>query len=342
MDRLSPTALKAQQLKERYRLLTEQYKNACQQRNTTLDAAQRPQLQCTADALWEQICAVDEELQQIERSSTEGNMRQRQERWDDALQKIDFKKAWHDFKELYDRQINLREGGAALLLAPDYRTMCADLFVQGLYGWLQGEIGYGKVRRVEAVIRDFSRLTPELFLGELGSSMNVAPNTIVVNGAAQVSMVTDKLFALLDTGHMLFVEVTAFIDLYSHESFLLWLLDEFWPALQTSLAAAARERTRMKCLFVFQVEPKAPRSLPLKERYCPLRSFEPAQRQFARLPLTPWGKDEIEEWLVHHSGLTDGMSTQTLDDLVHAIFIASRNGVPWRVKDELAKRFRQY
>jgi hypothetical protein len=331
-----------QELNNHYTLLSKQHANACRQRDTTTNAAERPQLQQMADELWAQLCEVDEQLQQLERSLPDATVRQRQQQWDDALPKIDFREAWRDFTVIYDKHVNRREGGAALLLAADYKTMCADLFVRRLYAWLQEQVGYNKVRRVPMGINDFSQLTPDLFLRRLGSGFNVTIDSADATTAAQVRAVTDKLCGVLEHGHLLFIEATIYVDLYRHESFLCWLLDVFWPSLRMSLHAAAQERTFIKCLLVLEVYPPLPKTPPLRERYCLLRRFDPVQRPLARLPLAAWSRDEIEEWLVHHSGLAGHWAAPELADTVHTLFVASRNGEPLRVISELRELFNQH
>jgi inactive STAND/Effector-associated domain 9 len=313
-----------------------------QQLRTELNAANLPLLEEQLTKIEKALDTVWDQLQHPEQASPGSDVRQRQQELDDALPKIDFREAWRDFTAIYDEHVNRREGGAALLLAPDFRTMCADLFVRRLYDWLQGEVGYNKVRRVPLGISDFSQLTPDLFLRRLGSDFNVAMDGADANSAAQVRAVTDKMCAVLERGHLLLIEAMIDVDLYHHENFLHWLLDLFWPSLRASLNAAAQERTLIKCLLVLAVDPPLPKSLPLRERYCLLRKFDPVQRPLARVPLAPWRQEEIEEWLVHHSGLAEHWAAPKLAATVHAIFVASRNGEPLRVKSELQKLFYQH
>ena len=54
----SPTELKKNELKKRYELLMQQYKNACHQLRTTNNAADRPLLQAQVDSLEEQMGEV--------------------------------------------------------------------------------------------------------------------------------------------------------------------------------------------------------------------------------------------------------------------------------------------
>jgi|GEM_PF-2294882 len=338
----SPAELKRQRLTQQYAQLEAQQVAVSQQLRTELNAANRPLLEERLTKIEKELDTVWGQLQHPEQASPVSDVRQRQQLLDDALPKIDFREAWRDFAAVYDEHVNRREGGAALLLAPDFRTMCADLFVRRLYDWFQGEVGYNKVRRVQMGISDFSQLTPDLFLRRLGSDFNVAMDGADANSAAQVRAVTDKLCAVLERGHLLLIEATLDVDLYRHESFLCWLLDLFWPSLRASLNAAAQDRAFIKCLLVLAVDPPLPKSLPLRERYCLLRRFDPVRHPLARVPLAPWSRDEIEDWLVHYSGLAENWSASTLVDKVHGIYVASRNGEPLRVKSELQKLFNQH
>ncbi|MFM7584871.1 MAG: hypothetical protein ACKO9F_19380, partial [Caldilinea sp.] len=96
MTRQSPTELQKKELNEDYTLLVQQYKNACHQLRTTNNAADRPSLQAQVDTLIQQMKDVDKKLKELERLHPDTTP-QRQQHWDDALAKIDFRKAWREF-----------------------------------------------------------------------------------------------------------------------------------------------------------------------------------------------------------------------------------------------------
>ena len=333
----SPTELKKNELKKRYELLMQQYKNACHQLCTTNNAADRPLLQAQVDSLEEQMGEVYKEWEQLERLHPD-TTRQRQQHWEDALVEIDFRKAWSEFEEVYRNHVNLREGGAALLLAPDFRTMCADLFVRELYKRLREKLPNNTVRHVPLGITDVSPLTPDLFLRRLGSGFAVSIDG--ADDAAKARTVTDKMCAaLLKPGDLLFVEVKIYADFYQNESFLGWLLDVFWHSLRASLDKATQEeRTYLKCLLVFAVDQELPSSFPLEKRYCQLSKFDPRHPSLARVPLEKWSRDEVEEWLLYRSGL----ELPNRDDTAREIYAASRNGEPMRVIAALRELFREH
>ena len=335
----SPTELKKNELKKRYELLMQQYNSAHNQLITSTNAADQPKLQFQIDDLYKRMEDVHKQLEQLERLHPDTTP-QRQQHWEDALVEIDFHKAWREFEEVYRNHVNLREGGAALLLAPDFLTMRADLFVRELYGWLQNKIGYNTVRHVPLGSIDVSPLTPALFLRRLGSGFGVSIDGADASSAAQVRTVTDKMCAALKRGDMFFVEVKIYADFYQNESFLGWLLDVFWPSLRASLDKATQEeRTYLKCLLVFAVDQKLPtKSFPLKKRYCQLSKFDPRHPSLARVPLEKWSCKEVNAWLVHHSGL----ELPNLDDTAREIYAASRNGEPRCVKEALQEFFRSY
>jgi hypothetical protein len=334
----SPTELKKNELKKHYTLLVQQYKNAFHQLITSTNAADQPKLQFQIDDLYKRMEDVDKQLEQLERLYPDTTP-QRQQHWEDALVEIDFRKAWSEFEEVYRNHVNLREGGAALLLAPDFRTMCADLFVRELYKRLREKLPNNTVRRVPLGITDVSPLTPDLFLRRLGRGFAVSIDG--ADDAAKARTVTDKMCAaLLKPGDLLFVEVKIYVNFYQHEQFLGWLLDVFWPSLRASLDKATQEeRTYLKCLLVFAVDQKLPtKSFPLKKRYCQLSKFDPKHRSLARVPLEKWSRDEVEEWLVHRSGL----ELPNPNDTAREIYAASRNGEPRCVKEALQEFFRSY
>jgi hypothetical protein len=76
----------------------------------------------------------------------------------------------------------------------------------------------------------------------------------------------------------------------------------------------------------------------LKKRYCQLSKFDPKHRSLARVPLEKWSRDEVEEWLVHRSGL----ELPNPNDTAREIYAASRNGEPRCVKEALQEFFRSY
>ena len=334
----SPTELKKNELKKRYELLMQQYKNACHQLCTTNNAADRPLLQAQVDYFEEQMVDVYKQRKQLERLHPD-TTHQRQQHWEDALVEIDFHNAWSEFEEVYRNHVNLREGGAALLLAPDFRTMCADLFVRELYKRLREKLPNNTVRHVPLGITDVSPLTPDLFLRRLGSGFAVSIDG--ADDAAKARTVTDKMCAaLLKPGDLLFVEVKIYADFYQNESFLGWLLDVFWHSLRASLDEATRreERIYLKCLLVFAVYQELPSSFPLEKRYCQLSKFDPRHPSLARVPLEKWSRDEVAEWLVHRSGL----KLPNLDDAVHKTYADSCNGEPMQVRAGLQELFREH
>lgn len=333
----SPTELKKNELKKRYELLMQQYNSAHNQLITSTNAADQPKLQFQIDDLYKRMEDVHKQLEQLERLHPD-TTHQRQQHWEDALVEIDFHKAWREFEEVYRNHVNLREGGAALLLAPDFRTMCADLFVRELYKRLREKLPNNTVRHVPLGITDVSPLTPDLFLRRLGSGFAVSIDG--ADDAAKARTVTDKMCAaLLKPGDLLFVEVKIYVNFYQHEQFLGWLLDVFWPSLRASLDKATQEeRTYLKCLLVFAVDQELPSSFPLKERYCQLSQFDPKHRSLAWVPLEKWSRDEVAVWLVHHSGL----ELPNRDDTAREIYAASRNGEPMRVIAALRELFREH
>jgi hypothetical protein len=335
----SPTELKKNELKKHYTLLVQQYNSAHNQLITSTNAADQPKLQFQIDDLYKRMEDVHKQLEQLERLHPDTTP-QRQQHWEDALVEIDFRKAWSEFEEVYDNHVNLREGGAALLLAPDFRTMCADLFVRKLYKRLREKLPNNTVRHVPLGIIDVSQLMPDRFLRRLGSEFGVSIDGTDVCDAVKVRTVTDKMCDALKRGDMLFVEVKIYADFYQNESFLGWLLDVFWHSLRASLDEATRreERIYLKCLLVFAVYQKLPPSFPLKKRYCQLSKFDPRHPSLARVPLEKWSRDEVAVWLVHRSGL----ELPNLDDTVHKIYAASRNGEPRCVKEALQEFFRSY
>ena len=333
----SPTELKKNELKKHYTLLVQQYNSAYNQLITSTNAADQPKLQFQIDDLYKRMEDVHKQLEQLERLHPDTTP-QRQQHWEDALVEIDFHKAWREFEEVYRNHVNLREGGAALLLAPDFRTMCADLFVRELYKRLREKLPNNTVRHVPLGITDVSPLTPDLFLRRLGSGFAVSIDG--ADDAAKARTVTDKMCAaLLKPGDLLFVEVKIYVNFYQHEQFLGWLLDVFWPSLRASLDKATQEeRTYLKCLLVFAVDQELPSSFPLEKRYCQLSKFDPRHPSLARVPLEKWSRDEVEEWLLYRSGL----ELPNRDDTAREIYAASRNGEPMRVIAALRELFREH
>ncbi|MBK8797998.1 MAG: hypothetical protein IPM07_17430 [Anaerolineales bacterium] len=335
MSLLSPIELKKQELEYHYVQLQQQYSLAAKQLRTTTNASEKPQLQAQMNDFNAEMTKLWDALQALEQPAGTRDIRRQQQVWEDQLPKIDFRDAWQDFQDIYERHVNRAEGGAALILAPDFRTMCADLFVQRMVDWLSTNVGYNKLRLEKAGIDDYTLLTPASFLRRLGSSFGHLPDDGIQDSLAYTSHVhklTDKMCGALGPGHVLLIEVTVDADLYAHEHFLAWLLDEFWVTLVSSLQRAAARHAYVKCILFLAVGRKMPRALPLKTRYCPLRRYEPEQRQLAQLPLSRWSEDEIKDWLVNCSGLAESWDNPTLNEKAHAIFAASINGEPLRAR----------
>lgn len=322
----SPTELRKQRLDAEYAQLSAQHEAAAHQLRTTLNAADKPALQAQVDHLETQLDAKWNEIEALARGGPARTVTGWQQQWEDSLPQIDFKEAWLTFEAVYTQHIHCEMGGAAIIVAPDSETMCADLFVRRLVGWLRTKTSYEKVRHEPLDILSYNELTPDLFVSRLGGIFD-APAA----ASAPLTRLADKMVSGLAAGSVLLVEARIFPDLFAQGIFLTWLLDHFWPALTDGVTRAARERAFVKCIVFLSIDQPLPATHATDARFCPLRDYCPPQPRLAHLPLTPWSETDIKAWLVDHSGQPAWSMQPKLDEVTRAIFGPSRNGEPMRV-----------
>lgn len=334
----SPAELKRQRLKQQYAQLEAQHAAVAQQLRTDLNAANRPVLEERLTNIEQELDTVWGQLQHLEQAAPGSDIAQRQGTWKGQLWRIDFDKTWHHFESLYREHIHRESGGAALLLAPNCNAMRADLFVQRLLEWLKSRPGgYSRLDHRITGFEAHVPLTPQSFLAKLGNEFGCAPETDLRELPIYVDQLTRRMCSALGTDHVLFVEVNLVVDLYTQDAFVTWLLDEFWPALMTSLQHTAARSPFVKCIMYVGVKRRMPRTSPLRSRCCPLLKYVPTQRQFAQLQLSHWTSEEIKEWLVTCSGIR--WDARRLNEVTQTIFAASEEGMPVLVCHELNQLF---
>ena len=329
----SPTELRKQRLDAEYAQLEAQYGEASYQLRTTLNAADKPALQAQVDHLEMQLDAKWNEREELARGAQAHTVAGRQQQCEDALPQIDFKDAWLTFEAVYTQHIDCETGGAAIIVAPDSETMCADLFVRRLVGWLRKKPNSetAAFRHEQFEILSHNELSPVTFVSSLGSYFDAPP-------AAEpdaVARLADKMVGGLTAGGVLFIEARIFHDLFAQGAFMTWMLDRFWPALAVSVTRAARERAFVKCILFLSIDQPLPATHAADPRLCPLCDYRPPQPRLAHLPLTPWSEADIKAWLVDYSGKPEWTRQPKLDEMTRAIFGSSRNGQPDRVRNRI-------
>lgn len=335
----SPTELRKQRLDAEYAQLSAQHEAAAHQLRTTLNAADKPALQAQVDRLEMQLDAKWNEIEALAHGGPARTVAGRQQQWEDSLPQIDFKDAWLAFEAVYTQHIHCETGGAAIIVAPDSETMCAELFVRRLASWLRKKPNSetANFRHEQFEILSHNELTPGTFVSCLGSYFDAPP----IAEPDALARLADKMVGGLTAGGVLFVEARIFHDLFAQGAFMTWLLERFWPALTASVTRAARERAFVKCILFLSIDQPLPATHATDARFCPLCDYRPPQPRLAHLPLTPWSEADIKAWLVDYSGQPEWSRQPKLDEMTRAIFGSSRNGQPdralKRIKDLLSQ-----
>jgi hypothetical protein len=338
-----PTAIANLQIRVREQeleQLVQQYEAASAQLNRTLAEADKVPIRNQIAHFEAEMTRVAGEIDALKQGRHLPAAVQRPSRTV-SYHEIDFVEPWRDLRTIFDDYVDLRDGGGALLLLPDYETLCASLLVQRLRHWLD-EKRYGALVYHPVQLLDLEPLSGAQLLRRLGSRLNCdAPVQDGEDLTPYLRRQLDTLVDSLSADQVLLLEINVVPDLYAAEVFVQWFLDAFWTPLLAALKRAAVARPYLRCITLVAADTPMPEPLPLADRYCASGDYcADAVRQFAHLPLGRWEIDDIDRWMRRHSGLYAPGDPQ-IRMQAESVYARSRHGEPIRVWQNLRNLIEQ-
>ncbi len=338
-----PTAIADVQIRVREQeleQLVQQYEAASAQLNRTLAEADKVPIRNQIAHYEAEMTRVAGEIDALKQGHHLPDAAQRPSRTV-AYHEIDFVEPWRDLRMIFDDYVDLRDGGGALLLLPDYETFCASLLVQRLRHWLD-EKRYGALVYHPIQLLDLEPLSGAQLLRRLGSRLNCdAPVQDCEDLTPYLRQQLDTMVDSLGADQVLLLEINVVPDLYAAEGFVQWFLDSFWTPLLAALKQAAATRPYLRCITLVATDTPIPEPLPMADRYCSTSAYcADSTAQFAHLPLGRWDIDDIDRWLRRHSGLFAPGDTQTRQH-AESVYARSRQGEPIRVLQSLRNLIEQ-
>lgn len=248
--------------------------------------------------------------------------------WHNYLAQIDYTRATSAFKRVNDH-LQL-QGGAALLMLQNYKTLGGQWCVEGLRTTLRGQTAHFRSFPVAIMLGD--RLDAHTFLTRLGSHLG-CPTSTGNDEIALRQMINTVLQALCDSlqsGSVYLIELFLRQTDSLCSYFLPWLIEQFWePLVVMRWPEVLQKNPLAKIVLIIEVEPALkPVHVPAA-LVCRSTSFD--STRILELPLQKWTQQEIENWLLRFSGLTTQAIGRTPDDvrqLAARIYSTSRGGTP--------------
>jgi len=153
--------------------------------------------------------------------------------------------------------------------------------------------------------------------------------------------IIEKICNSLYCGQILFIYVKIY-SLEVEDTFLLWFINQLWnPLISKLLEQLSNQDPSIRVLAVIAVDGQVTEDCLPQYLCCGCRPEDFDSRKVLKIPLETWTEEEIRNWLLNFSRLTDpkiGLSISKINRMAKSIFAASYGGLPARVYDELKKQ----
>ncbi len=200
----------------------------------------------------------------------------------------------------------------------------------------------GQLREIPVTFNGQERADRRALLAGIGHHLGVKP---VQDLQSFSQRVVQTLCDSLQNGSVVMIqcENCDYLSSYEPEIFH-WMLEDFWQLMVCKLSAVAKQYYGVKVLLLLFVDgPLQEHCLP-SGHCCTLErvesdGFEKEKLQkLLRIPLKPWTREDIREWIVNHSGQQKLSRTQ-VDVIANKIYGSTQNGLPSLVANALLKEF---
>lgn len=317
--------------------LCEDYQAAVAQLGQCQSAVDKKKIERQIKDIEKEMDLWDGKLQKLEHSRENPDRRQQYSRWRDDLPKIDFTEALEKLEALW-RQFKGKEG-AFLFLMQNSHAKLGRLCLTRVEDRLKEEGADFRLYKIEFM--SHHRLGETEFLDRVADHVNLEPRVDNVEGYAR--SVIERVCGSLQSGSIVFLEITAWDPVVLQDKFLPWFRDGFWIPIVRRLPTLANKCPLVKFVTVINVNAQVSSDYLTPSVCCTQDQFNP--EKILELPLRNWQKDEIKIWLLKYSGLTSpgiGLNTENIEKMAVAIYRASGNGDPPLVRDALLEQLNKH
>ncbi len=332
-----PKSRKRLILETKLERLWENYQAAIDQSTAVLGAVESQQLQRQADAIYEQIEKLDDDLRLLDTKPTETSVdaetaQSDTGRWHRELKsklpEIDFKLLEQTLLRIM--QDHSDEGCASLLLFQKSSQMGGEWCAGRIRELLQRKTRQGQFRHYPLAFQATEQIEGMALLRRLGPHLNLDPASHDLRGFAQ--QVVQTLCSSLRTGSVVLIECGRCDDLLNDPDVFRWLVEDFWGDLVRKLATVANNYEAIKLIFLLYVDGSLPENSIAEGYCCTLDDYQ--KHKLLEIPLNPWEWNDIHEWIASYS--CRELNKQQLRRMTDKIYNAT-NGLPGLVVHELLK-----
>lgn len=251
--------------------------------------------------------------------------------WELKQHDIDYHKPLIDKLAPVLEKINVKTGGTALFLVPDYRRMRAEsLAVRGrewLQGWQKPTLSlYQLTFGLESGLDEQAVMTS--LLAEFGE----APQGSIAEQMERFGTILFQSHPKSDTVITLEIKITLRKNSEAtFEDFLKWFTGKFWQALNKGLSVAVQNTSFVRVVVTLMTE--------LRDNQIPPQMCVDApnciENKCSVILISPWTCDDVETWVHKCSHLSDyKYADEELDKIAYDAYSLDQ-GLPYSTWHEL-------
>ena len=319
--------------------LVKKYQAAYAQKSKTIDDINQISLNETIKQLEAEMQSVQAEIDQLRKpqQSSAQNYRQATRAWQDELHKINYANVNSTLNTVFGKLQGQER--TALFVLRKSRSMGGEWCIRKVKQRITSELGI-LVAPCNISFAPHQTAEPIAFLNSLAERFRIETTATSTNLTSTVECMTDSIVKSLARGSILLMEINLYA-LNTQNSFLEWFVNTFWLALVRRLSSVPLQK-EIRLLAIVSVRGSIPRNCLPTTLCCKKTNFTGSK--ILELRLQSWTADEICNWLVRFSGLTQYTDQLTDDDIsqIAQTIYDSTDGIPKDVYDELMETMKQY
>jgi len=270
--------------------------------------------------IWKRIELKDNEINRLKQTGNVCKLADFRANWDDKLVKIDFKKAKDLIEKFKKDCLDKNDRRYALLLLDNAIAMEGRLMLRWLENYLRREYS----NWTEPFVHGFTTtVTKEGFISSLAMRYKFASDITIGD-------LVKKLRSQFCTGEIFMIKIE--IQTADASEFLLWFVQEFWQQFTEGLDGSFAVVAAIAIDSQFK-----DKSLPA-DLFCQAKvNGQINGQKMKRLPLQNWTQDDVEFWLLDHSGLGKrGCDTKDFKVIANSVWGVAK-GKPESTRNALLK-----